>query len=175
MKSDKAQMILSIIGLRSDKAPKILAIVGVGLLLLQLPWFFIAQSLVVKSQTKTVATVIRIENMESWCTGDRPGRSDPTCDHSLRQYPVYEYFDLAGQRYEQDDRFFGEYKQNNPLRKLFWRDVGDKVTAYYTPDKPQEVLFMAGPLAYTAWLIPSYLAMCVFLVAILLLIIKKLK
>ena len=159
----------------SPKTQKILLIIGAGLLLLQLPWFFIVQSLVEKTQTRTVATVIRIEGTDAGCTGDQQGRSDPTCDHSQRQYPVYEYFDKSGKRYEQDDRFFGEYKQNNPLRRLFWKDVGDSVTAYYTNNKPQEVLFMAGPLAYTAWFIPLYLAAAPLIAAGVLRVFKKLK
>jgi hypothetical protein len=54
--------------------------------------------------------------------------------------------------------FFGEYKQNNPLRGLFWKDVGDTVTAYYMNNDPEAVLFMAGPLAYSAWLVTLYVA-----------------
>lgn len=157
------------------KTQKILLIIGVGLLLIQLPWFFAIQSIVNTSQVKTVGTVIRIESKDAECTGDRPGRPDPTCDHSPREHPVYEYYDSSGKRYEQDDRFFGEYKRNNPLRGLFWKDVGDKVTAYYPKDKPQEVLFMAGPLAYTAWLIPFYIAIPVFAAFGAILVINKLK
>lgn len=114
--------------------------------------------------TKTTATVIRIGGIDASCTGDRSGRRDFTCDHSQRLYPVYEYFDSHGQRYVQDDRYFGEYKQGNPLGKLFLKQVGDKVTAYYTHDKPQEVLFMASLYAYAAWLIPVYFAATLFLV-----------
>lgn len=157
------------------KSQKILLIISIGLLLIQLPWFFVIQSIVNKSQVKTIATVIRIESNDAGCTGDRPSRPDPTCDHSPREYPVYEYYDNSGKRYEQDDRFFGEYKRNNPMRELFWKDVGDKVNAYYTKDKPQEVLFMAGPLAYTAWLIPFYIAIPVFTAFGVVFVINKLK
>jgi len=159
----------------APKAQKILLIIGVGLLLIQLPWFLVVQAIVNKTQTKTTATVTRIESEDAGCNGDRPGRPDPTCDHSPREYAVYEYHDNTGKKYEQDDRFFGEYKRNNPLRGLFWKDVGDKVTAYYTKDKPQEVLFMAGPLAYTAWLIPLYIAIPTFIALGVISIIQKSK
>jgi len=128
-----------------------------------------------KTQTKTTATVIRIASRDARCTGDRPDRADPTCDHSPREYPVYEYYDSSGKRYEQDDRFLGEYKQNNPLRSLFWKGVGDKTTAYYTKDKPHKVTFMAGPLAYAAWLVPLYVALHTLLIAGALVILQKLR
>ncbi len=157
------------------KAQKILLVIVVGLLIIQLPWFLVIQSVINNTQAKTTATVIRIESKDAGCTGDRPGRSDPTCDHSPREYPVYEYYDSSGKKYEQDDRFFGEYKQNNPIRGLFWKEVGDKVTAYYTKDKPLEVIFMAGPPAYTVWLIPLYVAIPVLIAATALVIIQKLR
>ncbi len=161
--------------MKNYKAQKILLTVSTVILFVQLPWFFVVQAIVNRTQTKTSATVIRIESKDAGCTGDRIGRPDPTCDHSLRQYPVYEYYDVTGKRYEQDDRFFGEYKQNNPIRSLFWKNVGDKVTAYYTKDKPQEVLFMTGPLAYTAWLIPLYLAIPTFIAYVVIMAINKYK
>ncbi len=40
----------------------------------------------------------------------------------------------------------------------------DVVAAYYTPDKPEEVLFMASVLAYTAWIIPLYFAVAALLI-----------
>jgi len=141
------------------KTKKVLSVAVLLLLLVQLPWYLVVQQIVNKTQTKTTATVIRIESKKTICTGDRSNRLDPTCDRSPREYPIYEYFDESGNRLEQNDEFFGEYKQNNPLRVLFWREVGDTVPAYYTKDKPEEVVFMAGPLAYTAWLIPLYLAL----------------
>jgi hypothetical protein len=158
-----------------SKAQKIILVIGIGLLIIQVPWFLVVQSIINKSQVKTIATVIRIESKDAGCTGDRLGRPDPTCDHSPREYPVYDYYDNTGKRYEQDDKYFGEYKRNNPLRGLFWKDVGDKVTAYYTKDKPQEVLFMAGPLAYTAWLIPLYVAILTFITLGILTTIQRLK
>jgi hypothetical protein len=141
-----------------QKSQKILLVTGLVLLAVQLPWYFVVQAFVNKTQVQTTATVIRIESAGAGCSGDRVGRPDPTCDHSQKEYPVYEYFDKAGNKYEQDDKFFGEYKKNNPLRGLFWKDVGERVKAYYTEDKPKEVLFMAGPLAYAAWLLPLYIA-----------------
>ncbi len=157
------------------KAKKILMIFGLGLIVIQLPWYLVVQSIVNKTQTKTTATVIRIESKDAGCTGDKSSRPDLTCDHSPREYPVYEYSDASGARYEQDDRFFGEYKQNNPLRGLFWKDIGDKVDVYYTKDKPQEALFMAGPLAYAAWLIPLYIAAPVLIATGFLFVIQRLK
>lgn len=157
------------------RTQKILLIIGVALLAIQLPWYYAVQAYTNKTQTKTTATVIRIVSEDSGCTGDRPGRLDPTCDHSPREYPVYEYYDDSGQRYEQDDRFFGEYKQNNPIRGLFWKEIGDSVTAYYTTDKPEEVIFMAGPLAYTAWIIPLYLAIPTFIAGGVITIVNKYK
>src|SRR4051812_12656731 len=118
--------------MNSQKAQKILQIVGMVLLVIQLPWYFVIQAFVNKTQNKTTATVIRIERQPSVCSGDRYGRLDPSCDHSDRLYPVYEYFDIHGKRYEQGDRFFGEYKKGNPLGKLFLKKVGDKVPVYYT-------------------------------------------
>ena len=160
--------------MKPRKAHKILLIIAAGFLLLELPWFFVAQLIANRTMTKTEATVIKIVTLDSGCP-DAPGRrQNYLCDHSDRQYPVYEYFDKSGKRYEQDDRFFGEYKERNPLRILFWKDIGDKVTAYYTNDKPQEVLFMAGPAAYTAWIIPLYLAIPVFIVAVVFYIKNKL-
>lgn len=136
----------------AKKVQKIAFIAWVALCILQVPWFIGAQILVSKTQIKTTATVVWISNVGSGCTGRN------LCDRSSRLYPVYEYFDQQGSRHEQDDRYFGEFKQNNPLRGILGKEVGDKVTAYYTPDKPEEVLFMASLLAYTAWIVPSYLA-----------------
>jgi hypothetical protein len=138
------------------KTHKVLTLI-IGLLVLQVPWYVVIQLYANKTQVKTTATVIRLDKAAADCTGDRRGRPDPTCDHSDRVFPVYEYFDQSGHRYEQDDQYFGEYKENNPLGFLR-KDVGDKVPAYYTKDKPQEVLFMASPYAYTAWLVPLYIA-----------------
>lgn len=160
-----------------SKAQRILLIIGIVLLVIQLPWFFIVQSIVDKTQTKTVATVIRIESMGAGCTGSPSYKRqiDLTCDHSQREYPVYQYYDTSGARHEQDDRFFGEYKRNNPLRGLFWKDVGDTATAYYTKDKPKEVIFMAGPFAYTAWLVPLYVATPMLIASGALVVIQKLR
>ena len=159
--------------MKIPKGHKLILVIGAGLLVLQVPWFFVMQAIVGKTQTKTVATVIRIESREAGCTGDQAGRVDPTCDHSARQFPVYGYYDAAGRRHEQDDKSFGEYKTNNPLRKLFWKDVGAKVPVYYTTDKPQEALFMAGPLAYTPWLVPLYLAVPMLAVWLIFYIVNK--
>jgi hypothetical protein len=71
---------------------------------------------------------------------------------------VYRYTDQQGQRHEHDDRYLDAFKQNNPLGKLFLKQVGDTVPAYYTKDKPDDVTFMASAAAYTAFLIPLYLA-----------------
>jgi hypothetical protein len=136
---------------------KITFMAWVGLFILQVPWFIGAQMLVGKTQVKTTATVVRISSAGPGCTSR-------VCDHSSRLYPVYEYFDRQGTRHEQDDRYFGEFKQANPLRGIFGKEVGDKVTAYYTPDRPEEVLFMTGPLAYSAWILPSYFASAALLV-----------
>lgn len=152
------------------KARKILLILGLVLLLVQLPWFFVVQHMVNTSEVKTTATVIRIESSGSNCT-----ETTNLCDHSPREYPVYAFYDTAGHRQQQDDRYFGEYKQHNPLRALFWKNVGDKVTAYYPKDRPDQVLFMAGPLAYSAWLIPLYIAIPVFFAAGVLYVIQKLR
>lgn len=157
-----------------SKIQRKLLLAGIILLVIQIPWFFGAQILASKQMTKTTATVIRIEGIHTHCTGDRSSRRDFTCDHSQRLYPVYEYFDAQGHSYVQDDRYFGEYKQGNPLGRLFLKHVGDKVTAYYTHDKPQEVLFMASPYAYAAWLIPAYLATTLFVVLGIIPIARKL-
>lgn len=146
--------IMTIIKLR-----KVLLAAGITLFAIQLPWFVVVQTLVNRSQIKTTATVIRIERNDAGCTGDKFRRIDPTCDHSYRLFPVYEYYDNSGKRYEQDDRFLGEYKENNPLRSIFGKNVGDKTTAYYSKDKSQEVLFMSGPFSYAAWLIPIFIAL----------------
>jgi hypothetical protein len=142
----------------AQKVQKIAFIVWVTLVALQVPWFIGAQILVGKTEVRTTATVVRIANADANCTSTR------LCDRSSRLYPVYEYFDQQGKRHEQDDRFFGEFKQNNPLRSIFAKQVGDVVTAYYTPNKPDEVLFMASLWAYTAWIIPSYFALAALLV-----------
>ena len=141
-----------------NKFRNLLVISIIVLFGIQLPWYFVVQYIVNKTQTKTIATVIRIEIKDAGCSGDLRSKYSVTCDHSKRRYPVYEYFDSTGKKYEQDDRFFGQYKQNNPLKKLLLKKVGDKVPAYYTKNKPQEVLFMASPFAYTAWLIPLYVS-----------------
>ena len=153
---------------------KNLLLAGISLLVLQIPWFFGAQLLAAKQMTKTTATVIRIDGTHTTCTGDSSRRYDLTCDHSQQLYPVYEYTDAQGHRYVQDDKYFGAYKQNNPLGKLFLKHVGDKVTAYYTHNKPEEVLFMASPYAYTAWFIPAYIALPVFLILGMIPIVRKL-
>lgn len=161
--------------MKSQKAQKILLVIGVVLLVIQLPWYIVVQAYANKTQYKTIATVIRIDSQATRCTGDRLGRPDSTCDHSDRLYPVYEYFDQQGKRHEQDDRFFGEYKENNPLGKLFLKKVGDKVPAYYTKDRPQEVVFMASPYAYTAWYTPLYIAIPVFIAFGIVFVINRLK
>lgn len=157
---------------RTRKVQKILLVTGFVLLAVQIPWFFAAQLLASKSQVKTTATVVRIESNGNDCTANSR-RS--LCDRSDKQYPVYEFFDEHGTRYEQDDRFFGEYKENNVLGKLFLKQVGDTTTAYYSPGKPQEVLFMASLFAYSAWIIPSYFAALVFLALGLLFLHRKLR
>ena len=138
------------------KAQKILLIIGVGLLVLQIPWYFVVLAAGNKTMTKTAATVIRIDRIPSNCYGS-------FCDRSDTLFPVYEYVDQQGRRHEQDDRYFGAFKQNNPLGKLFMKRVGDTVAAYYTKDKPDEVVFMASVAAYTALLIPLYLAVLVLI------------
>jgi hypothetical protein len=141
----------------AKKVQKIAFVTWVALGVLQVPWFIGAQILASKTQVKTTATVVRIAS-----TG--PNCISRACDRSSRLYPVYEYFDEQGVRHEQDDRYFGEFKQNNPLRGILGKEVGDVVTAYYAPGKPEEVLFMASPLAYTAWIIPSYFALGALLI-----------
>jgi len=154
-------------------ASKILLIVAGVLLGLQLPWFFVIQAIVDKTQTKTTATVIRIDRKLANCTGDSPGSPDPTCDHSDIRFPVYEYFDSTGKRYEKSDEYLGEYKENNPLWKVFGKEVGEKVTAYYDKGKPEGAVFMAGPGAYTAWLIPLYLTFPVLIASGLLFFLSR--
>jgi hypothetical protein len=161
--------------MRIHKARKILLIIGIVLIIVQLPWYVAVQTYAGKTQARTTATVIRLDRKEPGCTGDTYIRPDRTCDHSDRLYPVYEYFDLTGKRYEQDDRFFGEYKEDNPLGKFLQKHVGDTVTAYYTRGKPQEVIFMAGPVAYTAWLLPLYLALPVFIAFAVCYVISRLR
>ncbi len=136
------------------KSLKILLALVICLLLLQLPWFFIAQAIVNKTQTKTTATLIRYDSRPSNC---RPRST--FCDPSVILYPVFEYYDTQGNRLEGDGKYLSEFKKANPLRFIFAEDVGDKVTAYYTPDKPSEVLFMTGIFAYPFWLIPLFLAL----------------
>lgn len=126
--------------MKKPKTPKILIIISLLLVVVQIPFYLYG----IKDQVKTTATVIRIDRSGAGCTGDRPGRPDPTCDHSDRLVPVYEYFDSDGNRYEQDDRFFGEYKENNPLRRVFGVEVGDEVPAFYTESNPEQVLFMSS-------------------------------
>lgn len=157
------------------KIQKILFIAGTALIIAQMPWYIAVQAYVNKTQVKTSATVIRIDRKDAGCTGDRAGRPDQTCDHSDRLYPVYEYFDQHGVRHEQDDKFLGEYKENNPLGQLFLKRVGDEVPAYYTKDKPEEVVFMASPYAYTAWLLPLYLAITTVVVWGIVFVINKFK
>ena len=123
------------------------------LLLIQVPWYIAIQIIVNKTQSKTTATVINVERKTSSC----PYTRNNICDGSDKLIPVYEYFDTQGIRHEVDDRYFGEFKQNNPLRIIFGKEKGDKVPAYYTKGKPEEILFMTGPFAYTAWLVPIYL------------------
>ena len=135
------------------KAEKILKIICLTLLVVQIPWYVTVQIIVNRTQSKTTATVISVQRKSSGC----PFTRNNICDGSDKLIPVYEYYDSKGTRHEVDDRFFGEFKQNNPLRIIFGKEKGDKVTAYYTKTKPDEVLFMTGPFAYTAWLIPLYL------------------
>lgn len=124
--------------------PKILIIISIILVAVQVPFYLYGM----KDQVKTTATVIRINRSGAGCTGDRPYREDPTCDHSDRLVPVYEYYDIKGDKYEQDDRFFGEYKENNPLRGLLGVEVGDEVPAFYTEDNPEQVLFMSSIVSW---------------------------
>jgi len=112
--------------------------------IIQIPFYLYG----IKDQVRTTATVIRIDRSDAGCTGDRPYRQDPTCDHSDRLVPVYEYYDLQGNRYEQDDRFFGEYKENNPLIGLLGVELGDEVPAFYTEDNPEQILFMSSIVSW---------------------------
>ncbi len=155
------------------KTRKILLIIGGGLLILQIPWYPVAQIIADRTLTKTTATVIRIDHTSANCTGDAVYGYDHTCDHSDRLYPVYAYYDQQGNRYVQDDRFFGEFKQNNPLRKILGKKVGDTVTAYYTKGKPAEVVFMASLTAYSAWLIPLFIAVPILVVDLVLYLIIR--
>src|SRR5581483_9950723 len=125
---------------------KILLPIGVGLLALEIPWFVVTQLLVSHSQVKTTATVIRLDHSDANCTGDAIYGYDRTCDHSDVIYPVYAYRDSTGKRHIQDDRYFGAFKQNNPLGKIFRKKVGDTVTAYYSKNNPGSALFMASTL-----------------------------
>lgn len=144
--------------MKKRKAAKILLIIAGILIAIQLPWFLVIQTIVNKTQIKTKATVIRIDKKETVCTGDRAGRLDRTCDHSDIVFPVYEFFGPDGTRYEKSDEYLGEYKENNPLWKIFGREIGETATVYYEASKPETAVFMTGLPAYTAWLIPLYLS-----------------
>lgn len=149
---------------------KIVIGIGLGLLVVQVFWFIGVQAYANRTLIKTTATVVRVERQYSGCAV-----SQKFCDRSDRLFPIYEYFDQSGKRYLQDDRFFGEYKQNNPLRKIFGKEVGDTVTAYYTNDNPKDVIFMASLTAYTAWLIPLYLSLPFLMVGLVLFLLDKKK
>ncbi len=150
--------------MKAEKWRRRLPKIFLALLIIQIPWFAAVDMIANATSIRTTATVIRLESQDANCTGDQPGVPDWTCDHSDRLYPVYEYYDEEGVRYELDDRFFGEYKENNPLAKLFLKQPGDQVTAYYSEDNPGGALFMSTPLAYTAWLIPIYASVPVLFV-----------
>ena len=158
--------------MRFRKERKLLLIILGILLLIQLPWYFVVQAIVDKTQVKTVATVIAIGHEAANCTGDAYAQDghDPTCDHSDRLYPIFSYVDQSGKKHVQSDQFFGEYKQDNPVGKLFGKKVGEKVTAYYSKNQPDKPLFMDSLLAYTAWLIPIFIAILVFVAYVALLI-----
>jgi hypothetical protein len=140
------------------KIQKVLCIIGIALLVIEIPWFIVTQIIADKTQTRTTATVIRVDHTAANCTGDSGARPDPTCDHSDILYPVFEYYDKQGMRHVQSDQYLDGFKQNNPLGKIFGHQVGDTVTAYYTNGKPDQIVFMDGLLAYSAWLIPLFLA-----------------
>lgn len=135
---------------------KLLRVSIAVLVVLEIPWFIGVQSKIARELTKTTAKVVRIDHYPSHCPDNR--NSVIQCDTSDILVPVYEYRDSSGVVYEQADRFTGEYKARNPLRFLFDKQIGDKVTAYYTNGIPTEVSFVAGPFAYVIWLVPIILA-----------------
>lgn len=145
--------------MKLQKTEKVLRIIVLGLLVLQLPWYFLAGWYVSKEMTKTTATVVGYLSGNANCTGDRPGRPDWTCDHSARMRPVYEYHDEAGNRLELDSGHLGEFKANNPLRRFFHKPVGGQVTVYYNKGEPYAATFMDSPFAYAGWLLPLYAAL----------------
>ncbi len=155
---------------KRSKKNKALVVLSI-LFVVQAVWFGVVEYFVNKSQTKTTATVIRIENVGNTC--NFIGRS--LCDSSDLLYPVYEYYDLNGKRYVKDDRYLGEFKKNNPLRLIFGKQVGDKVTAYYTSDKPEEISFMGGIFSYVAWFIPLYITVIVLIGWCILYLLSRLK
>jgi hypothetical protein len=133
-----------------NRLTRTLFLVAGILLVIQIPWFFGATAIADKQMVKTTATVIRVDSVYV-------GRGSARSVSGKTLIPVYEYYDRAGNRYEIDDRYFGSFKENNPLRGLFLKQVGDKATTYYPPEAPDQPLFMASLLAYSAWIIPLYL------------------
>jgi hypothetical protein len=157
----------------SRKAQKVLLIIGTALLVIEIPWYIVIQVIVDHTQTRTTAVVIQMSRTDTICTGDTPLQNDPTCDHSYLVYPVFAYHDQQGKRYVKSDQYLDGFKQNNPLGKLFGHHVGDKVTAYYTNGKPDQVVFMDGLLARTAWIIPLFLAIPALLIGFILYLVNR--
>lgn len=152
----------------SKNNKRILLVLG-ALIVIQSVWFLVVQRIVDSTQLRTTATVIRIDERGSSCSGRGP------CDGSNILIPVYEFYDTSGKRHEKSDRYFGEYKKANPLRILFGKKVGDTATTYYEKDKPEEALFMANPLAYAAWLLPLYAVIFSFVVYVVIKVFRRLR
>ncbi len=102
---------------------------------------------------KTTATVIRIDRERSYC----PPRQG-FCSRADALYPVYQYYDQRGNVHIASNRYLESYKEDNPLRLIDGKKVGDKVTAFYGKDDPKRVDFISGIPIYFVLLLPISLA-----------------
>lgn len=126
-------------------------------LVVQVVWYTAAWHSVKHNATKTTATVVSLGVGSSTCHSN-------LCDHSVERYPVYEYKDTKGQTHRYEDKFFNAFKDGNPLRPIFGKEVGDTVDLYYNNDHPDQATVMSSLWpTVTLWL--PLLAGMVLLVA----------
>lgn len=135
----------------SKKHKVMLIILGVAIIL-EFPWYHYVIHRENQGAFKTTATVIRIDRERSYC----PPRS--FCSRADELYPVYQYYDQQGNVHIVDNRYLESYKEDNPLRLIDGKKVGDKVTAFYGKDDPKRVDFISGAPMYFALLLPISLA-----------------
>lgn len=122
-------------------------------ILLTGPWVAFVQTTLERDNYKTTARVVRHESVRSTCYGYR----DYFCDRSDTLYPIYEYRTHEGKVFTTDRTYLGEVKENNLLKPLLIKDVGDEVTLYYDKNNHEQATVIAGFEMVGVYFLPLYI------------------